>query len=184
MRNIINLIKVGVILIAILFAVSSLSSSVKTASAQACTAPAQVTGVKIDFPSCVGDQCNLTQANCSWTAVTGATKYQVTVTEVESSTVVKNEQVTATNDVFNVNQNKTYKCDVSAVNACGASGLAGTFSLFCKVDPLVSPTAVPPTQAPPPPRPTLPPTGTISTSVAIGLVSMIFLTIGAFLVVL
>lgn len=116
--------------------------------AQSCPIPAQVQNVLVEFPNCVGDICNFTQASCSWSSVAGATKYQVKVSQVESGEVAKNEQVEAavTKVEFPIVQNKTYKCDVSAINSCGTSGLAGSHSLLCAVDALVStPTPAPPT---------------------------------------
>ena len=126
--------------VAVVFYLTQTPTSITPALAESCPTPAQVTGVKIDFPYCVGSQCNFTQANCSWSTVAGATKYQVAVTEVETNTLVTNQQLAAsvTNLVFNINQNKTYSCNVSAINACGTTGASGAYSLFCKVDALVS----------------------------------------------
>lgn len=113
-----------------------------------CALPAQVQNVKIDFPNCVGDQCNFTQAGCSWTSIQGATKYQVTITQVDDGASVANEQVDAsvTNKIFNVKDGFTYKCDIAAVNSCGTAGAAGSNTLLCKVDAAVDtppPTATP-----------------------------------------
>ncbi|HVZ66787.1 MAG TPA: hypothetical protein VG917_00835 [Patescibacteria group bacterium] len=115
-------------------------------AAQSCPTPATPTGVLVEFPSCIGSQCNFTQAKCSWGSVSGAASYKLVVTEVETGTVVVNETPDAatTSKVFNVNANKTYKCDVSAVNSCGATGAASSHSLLCAVDALVTtPTATP-----------------------------------------
>jgi hypothetical protein len=172
-----------------LFFVPQASAQTATPSptpASSCATPSQVQGVRIDYPGCVGTQCNFTQATCSWTATAGATKYQLTVTEVESSTVTKNEQEDAavTSVTFPVNQNKTYKCDVAAINACGTTGTAGTFSLFCKVDALINtPTPTTP-PAPPPPKPTLPPTGIVSNTIMIGMTVLVMIAAGTFLMVL
>jgi len=112
---------------------------------QSCPTPAQVQNVQVEFPNCTGDVCNFTEAACSWNAVAGATKYKLTVTQVESAAVVKNEEVDAALNrvVFPITQNKTYKCDVSAINSCGAVGVAGSHSLFCEVDALLDPTPAP-----------------------------------------
>lgn len=123
-------------------------SQTATTNDTSCPTPGQVQNVLVEFPNCEGDQCNFTQASCSWASVAGATKYQLKITEVESGAVVKDQQVEAsiTRDVFAVNANKTYKCDVSAINSCGTSGVAGSHSLFCEVDALVetpSPTTPP-----------------------------------------
>ena len=112
---------------------------------QSCPQPAQVQNVQVEFPNCTGDVCNFTEASCSWNAVAGATKYKLAVAQVESGEAVKSEEVDAALNriVFPITQNKTYKCDVSAVNSCGAVGAAGSHSLFCEVDALIEPTATP-----------------------------------------
>ncbi len=118
---------------------------------QSCPTPSIVQNVLVEFPNCNGDVCNFTEANCSWSSVAGATKYQLKISQVESGEVVKNEQVEAavTKVVFPITQNKTYKCDVSAINSCGTSGPAGSHSLLCAADALVaSPTLPPPTPTP------------------------------------
>lgn len=117
----------------------------------ACALPEAVQNVKIDFPNCVGDQCNFTQASCSWTSLVGATKYQVTVTQVDDGTSISNEAVDAsvTTKTFDVKDGFTYKCDVSAINSCGTAGAAGSNTLLCKVDAAVA-TPIPTT--PPPPQ--------------------------------
>lgn len=121
-----------------------------TSTAQTCALPAQVQNVKIDFPNCVGDQCNFTQASCSWTSLAGATKYQLTITQVDDGTTIANEQLegSVTSKTFDVKDGFTYKCDVAAVNSCGTAGAAGSHTLLCKVDAAVDePTpTTPPTQ--------------------------------------
>lgn len=126
---------------------------------ETCTTPATVQNVLITYPHCdANGNCPLTQANCTWSAVTDATGYQLTITEVDSNTIVKTEAVTGTSVVFDVTQGKTYKCDVQAVNACSDLGLAGTDELLCEVDALVaSPSPTPVVTTPPTPTPTLPP---------------------------
>lgn len=113
--------------------------------AQTCPTPPQVQNVLVEYPGCVGDTCNFTQASCSWDQVSGATQYKLTMTQVESGSVVVSETVTATSSskIFNVVQGKTYKCEVAAVNSCGAVGLAGSHSLLCQVDALVETTPTP-----------------------------------------
>lgn len=123
-------------------------AQIPSETAQSCPTPAKVQNVLVEFPSCVGDVCNFTQASCSWNSVAGATKYQVKIFQVESTEVVKDEQVEAavTRVQFSVVQNKTYKCEVAAINSCGAVGLSGSHSLLCEVDAaLVTPTPIPPT---------------------------------------
>ena len=96
---------------------------VNSVNAQACTAPATATGVTVEYPGCNGTQCDLAQASCSWNSQGDASSYNVTVTEVESNTVIKNnESVSAstTKVLFAITQKKTYKCDVVAVHANAA----------------------------------------------------------------
>lgn len=154
-------------------------------AAASCATPSQVQNVRIDYPGCVGTQCNFTQATCSWAASTGAAKYQLTVTQVESGEVVKNEQVetSITNVTFAVTQNRTYKCDVAAINSCGTTGVAGTFSLFCKVDALIA-SPVPTTPPQPTAVPTIPPAGALSNSIVVAVAAILLFVVGAFLVVL
>jgi len=116
-----------------------------------CPTPSQVQNVLVEFPNCVGDACNFTQASCSWGSVAGATQYQVKISQVESGEVVRDDKVEAatTRIEFSIVQNKTYKCDISAINSCGVSGAAGSHSLLCAVDALVeTPTPQPLTPTP------------------------------------
>lgn len=124
--------------------------SLPVANAQSCQTPAQVQNVLVTYPSCVGDVCNFTQGNCSWGSVSGATANHVVITEVETGTTIMDQQldVSVTSTVFSVKESNTYKCDVSAVNSCGA-GVAGTSSLLCKVDGAVTTTPPLPTSVPP-----------------------------------
>lgn len=111
--------------------------TVRAAHAQAsCPLPASPTNILVEYPGCQGDNCSLAQASCSWGAVAGATSYSVKITEVDTTTIIKSETVT-TNDVylFPVTQNRTYRCEVSAINSCG-TGPAGQHELLCKVESL------------------------------------------------
>lgn len=159
--------------------------SIPTAFAQTCTTPAQVTNVEVSYPSCVGDQCNFTQAGCSWSAVVGAANYQVTATEVESGTVVYNQQIasTITNVSFAITQNKTYKCDVSAINSCGTAGPIGTHSLLCAADAAVTVTAAPGQPTSPPAQPGVPVVGSSLLTTALG-IATIFVLAGLFVLLI
>ncbi len=167
---------------------------------EGCTVPAPVQNVLITYPNCTADNnCSLTQANCTWSAVDGATGYQLTVTETDSNTIVKTEAVTGTSSIFDVTQGKTYQCDVQAVNSCGESGPAGSHTLLCEVDALVSsPSPTPVVTTPPTPTPTLPPgitpityvttpppppaaPGAFENTVAIGAGAALFIVTGAVL---
>jgi hypothetical protein len=128
------------------------------AHAQACTPPAASSGVTVEFPGCTGTSCDLTQASCSWSTQADAASFNVTVTEVETGTIIKsNESETAstTKILFPITQGKTYKCDVVAVSACGGLAPATSDQLLCQVDALITPTVAPsPTPIPPTPTPT------------------------------
>lgn len=130
----------------------------------ACPAPAATNNVLVDFPNCEGINCSFTDASCTWDASADATTYNVTITEVEAGTQVKQESLATgvLKTVFPVTQGKTYKCEVSAKNACGATGAATSHQLLCVVDAMVSPTEAPtPTIAPTAtPTPTVAPTNT------------------------
>jgi hypothetical protein len=122
---------------------------------------------QVNLPNLVPDakalSCSFEQASCSWDPVVGATNYNVVITEVDSGSVIKNEQVASTNTkiTFPVIQGKTYKCDVSATNSCGALSPTASQSLLCQVEGFATPapTPTPPPQgAPPTPAPTPVPT--------------------------
>lgn len=127
-----------------------------------CQVPPVVTSVKVEYPNCEGTQCSFVQANCSWDAITGVTSYAIEISQVESGEVVRSDSVNASTSrvVFSVVQDKTYQCDVSAVNSCG-TGPAGTHSLLCSVQGVVAtPTPAPTTVPVSTPIPTLVPTAT------------------------
>jgi hypothetical protein len=136
-----------------------------------CQAPAAVSGVELSYPSCQGTQCDFTQASCSWAAVNGAVSYSITVTQVETGSVTSTTTVTAPTVTYSfpVTQGQTYRCDITAVNACGASGVAGSAQALCAVDGQVA--SPQPTQ---PPQPTVPPQ-VIPTVVATGDTNMTML---------
>lgn len=144
--------------------IGTLPTPTKTVSkiAQACATPAVVNSVSVNFPNCEGTtNCNFTQASCTWDLATDGSSYKVKITEVETLSVVKEETLAPTigKTVFSINQGKTYKCDVSAVNSCGTASIAASDELLCQVDAKISPT-VPPTSTPTPtpPSATVPPT--------------------------
>lgn len=150
-----------------LFVVSSLTTSkplpsfVSQTYAQSCAPPAAATGVQVEFPGCNGTQCDLTQASCKWNAQSDAASYNVTVTEVETNTVIKNnesETASTTKILFAVTQGKTYKCDVVAASSCGGLAAAASDQLLCQADAIIStPTAtLAPTATPTPTNPPLP----------------------------
>lgn len=113
----------------------------------ACTTPGTVTNVKVTYPYCQGNNCSFTQASCTWNAVSGAASYSVKVTEVDTSTVIQNTTMAAPTTIttFNIVQGRTYKCDVSAVNACGTTGGTGSDSVLCQISGQLQTTASPTT---------------------------------------
>lgn len=122
------------LLLVLLFTVISFLFTVQTVNAQTCAVPAQPGNVLVEYPGCSGDNCVLTQASCGWDAVTGATSYNITITEVDSGSVVKQETVTSNATyLFPVTQGKTYRCTVAAVNACG-TGASNSHELLCQVE--------------------------------------------------
>lgn len=134
-----------------------------------CTPPAAVSGVRVGYPNCESGrdpQCVYAEANCTWNASSGIASYRVTVTEVETSKNIKTETLgsTTTKLVFQISSGNTYRCDVSAINSCGAESQVATDSKLCSVQlvpspspsPVVSPSPVPtptPSPTPPPPAP-------------------------------
>ncbi len=177
------------------------TSGVVVTPTPSCQVPSVVSNVKVEYPSCEGSQCSFEQASCSWDALTGATSYAVKISQTESGEVVRNDTATSstTKVVFSVVQNKTYQCDISAVNSCG-TGPAGTHSLLCAVEGVeLTPTPVPtstpeptiiaqitpiPTSAPAPTTPpavatpTIPPSGPGEIIIGIGALGIILSIIG------
>lgn len=145
---IITLVIIGILVIAIPVAVylvkqqQTVNSRAQTAggaTGTTCTVPAVVENVRVEYPNCEQGstlQCSFTEANCTWDAVSGAVNYNIKVTETDTNTVVKTDKVTSatTKVVFPVVTGRTYQCDISAINSCGATGGTGMDSLLCKVD--------------------------------------------------
>lgn len=145
-----------------------------SADAQTCTAPTAVSGVTVAYPSCVGSNCDLTKASCTWTAESGVASYNATVTEVETSTIILNnasESASTTTISFPITQGKTYKCDITAVASCGAVSAVSSDQLLCEANALLSPTVTPvPTATPVPPKappPTIAQPGGVGQTIAI-----------------
>lgn len=135
---------------------SSAPALITNVTAQSCTTPEQTGNVEVAYPSCNGAQCSFVEADCTWGAVTGAANYSVKVTEVDTNSVIKNVTVggSTTTYTFPVTQNRTYRCEISAVNACGTAGPAGVGEALCEVDGLTVSTAPSATPlATPTPRP-------------------------------
>lgn len=158
-------------------------------TAQSCSAPAVASGVIVEYPGCNGSSCDLAQASCSWTSQADASSYNVTVTELETSTVIKNNEShpnTTTKILFNITQGRTYKCDVVSVASCGALAAAASDQLLCEADALIDtptptqassvPTTAPgvPTAIPAPLQPIDAPGGLVPT---VGLIGAILLVI-------
>jgi len=147
--------------------------SAPQANAQACAAPAAASGVVVEFPGCTGDSCDLTQASCSWSTQADAASFNVTVTEVEAGTILKNNEsqsASTTKILFAITQGKTYKCDVVAVSACGGLAAATSDQLLCQVDALITPSIAPtatPISPTATPTPTIAPPGGITQSIVL-----------------
>lgn len=143
-----------------LFALPKLFSTtpLPQAYSQTCIAPATPAGVQVEYPGCNGEDCDLAQASCKWDAQADASSYNLTVTEVETGTVIKNNESEATGTtkiVFPITQGKTYKCDVVAVSSCGGLSAAASDQLLCQADAILdTPTVAPPTSTPIPPTAT------------------------------
>jgi hypothetical protein len=142
-----------------------------------------VSSVDFNYPSCVGTQCDFNQASCTWTAVNGATNYDVKITQVESGSVTATSTVTApaVTYSFPVENGKTYRCDVTATNTCGSAAQAGSGQGYCAVDGQVgSPQPTTPT-VPPQVIPTVKAAGDLGTTVAIGIGGIVAVIAGGLL---
>ncbi len=130
-----------------------------------CPAPGTPPTVLLTYPFCSGGQtgetCQFDKAGCEWEAATGASKYSVKATEVETGAVIKTETVTTTSTSFPVVQGRTYKCEVTALSDCGSASGVNSDTLLCETDafiPSPTPVATPvPTPPPATPAPTPPP---------------------------
>lgn len=178
---------ISVALVGLLFFYNLSLSPARFTHAQSCTVPTQVQNVSITYPNCVDGNCNYTQGNCSWDALTGATGYNVVVTAVGTSTQVLNQQaITPISSIFTVSASDTYRCDVSAVNACG-TGAIGTSSLLCNTELVPTTTTTTTTTVPAPttitvPQPTLPPPGSNAFILGFAGILMIIISFSLFLI--
>jgi hypothetical protein len=142
------------------------ANSTSTSGSSSCPAPGTPATVTLSYPFCDSgsggsESCNFEKAGCVWESVSGSTKYSVKVTEVETGATIATDTINAptTKTSFPVVQGRTYKCEVSAVNSCGATGGTNEDTLLCETDAFVSPapSAIPPvvgtpiSVAPPPP---------------------------------
>ncbi len=118
--------------------------------ASSCQSPSQVTVYEFEYPGCNGSSCSSDQAACGWDAVSGATNYNIKVTEIESGKVIKEDTVPSSNTkyIFKVTAGNSYRCDVSAVNACG-TGSAGSMTGVCKIEGSIAPSSTPAPTPPP-----------------------------------
>ena len=166
------------ILSLVLFALFLVLFSPQKTFAQSCTAPATATGVTVEYPGCsTSTTCDAAQASCSWNAQSDASSFNVTVTEIETNTIIKNNEshpAATTKVLFNITQGRTYKCDVVAVSSCGGLAAASSDQLLCEADLLLdtpTPTqVVVPTATPIPPTatPVLKPGGPIQSIAVLG----------------
>ena len=166
--------------------------------------PGPVTNVRVNYPYISGTESDWNQASCTWDGNQNATLYNVKVTDVDSSTVVKNEQLNSgvAEETFSIVDGKTYRCEVAAVSSSGVSGTPGSDEQVCESTALeTTPTPTLPPEAPTPivteaptptpivtvaptAIPTLPPTGSIGTVATIGIGGVILMLIGGALLFL
>ncbi len=151
---------------------STADSTATSGQGASCPAPGTRATVTLSYPLCEStgggpENCQFDKAGCVWEPVSGATKYSVKVTEVETGANIATNTINAptVKTSFPVVQGRTYKCEVSAINSCGSTGGTNADSLLCQADAFVSPPPAP-TQAPTPapvvvatplPTPTPPP---------------------------
>lgn len=145
----------------------SSSTSGTNANNSTCPAPGTPATVTLSYPFCDSssggnENCNFEKAGCVWESVSSATKYSVKVTEVETGATITTDTINAptTKTSFPVVQGRTYKCEVSAVNNCGATGGTNEDTLLCQTDAFVSPapSVTPATPVPVAPAPVVTPT--------------------------
>lgn len=142
------------------------TSSSSSSAGNSCPAPGTPATVTLSYPLCEAPEgggqevCQFDKAGCTWESVSGAVKYNVKVTEVETGASIANQTINAPTlkTSFPVVQGRTYKCEVSAVNNCGSAGGVNDDTLTCEVENFLSPapSATPPpaVSTPPPATPT------------------------------
>ena len=136
----------------------------ETRSRAECAVMPNVTNVTVEYPACREDECSFIEASCSWDSMAGAVSYTVTVTEVESGTIVEDnatQSASTTKIYFPITQNKTYKCDVVASNSCGNVSQPSSDQLLCSSDAIVETPTPSPTPGPLTPTATQTPTPTL-----------------------
>lgn len=163
--------------------------------------PGPVDGVSVNHPYINGDDVDYTQASCTWDPNPNAVQYSLTITEIDTGTVIKDEAISneITEDVFVPVSGNTYRCEVAAINASGVVGIAGVDEQVCEIPveveepsptpiittpPVVaSPSATPVVEIPTA-TPTLPPAGSIGTIATVGIGGIVLLLIGGALLFL
>ena len=176
----------GVLLVMFLIFNKLTTSSVPLVNAQ-CALPTQVTGVVVTYPYCDNGTCSYTQGKCSWDTLSGATGYNVIVTNIGTSAQVLNlPAYTSTSSAFPVATSATFRCDVTAINTCGVGAVVGTGSLLCNTELVPTTTtttiSVTTTRAASPIT-TLPPTGS-NTIALIGFAGLVMIIISFSLLLL
>ncbi len=98
--------------------------------------------------------CPVEGASCEWDPVEGATSYTYSVKDTSTGAIIKGGSVPAgtTKVTFTPEPDKTYRCEVNAVNNCGP-GPVGEGTSTCAAGPTLTPTETPT----PTITPTLPP---------------------------
>jgi hypothetical protein len=74
--------------------------------------------------------CPFEGATCLWFGQKDITKYHFVVSDLTTSTIIKEGDTASISVKFTPSLNHRYRCEVSAVNECGA-GLAGQVEAIC-----------------------------------------------------
>jgi hypothetical protein len=96
--------------------------------------------------------CRPNIASCAWDAVEGASTYHYSVTDVDTAKEISEGVTSSTSVNFDGAINKTYKCEVYAINECGQGPSAQATSSCSQVTTTPVPTT-PVTSTPTPSRP-------------------------------
>jgi hypothetical protein len=142
------------------------------------SAPGTPSNVLVSYPVCEGENCNFSQAKCTWGSASDAASYTVVIREVDTNTIIQNQSVSASTltYTFPVTSGRTYECTVTAVSSSGQSGTSGSHSLLCQTDEIGAPIVTAPPAVPLPPPPAA---GNEFIFMAIGFVGAAIILIGA-----
>ena len=131
-----------------------------TSPAKICTIPTPTPSPSTSPTPAV---CNTTEGVCTWNALSGASSYNISVTDTTTGHVVKSGTVNTPNTQFAFPDNgvDTYQCSVSATNVCGQTPPVKSPPSTCtQPTPTVTPSQAPTATPTPTPTPTATPTPT------------------------